>query len=88
MLLVGVVKIWSIFLEQHGGRSIDNHRGKKNLVLSAWGDESLLHQDYINPYYVADVYEAYSKKTCQNLVSIVFIYFFFMRNLPNLFCEL
>ncbi|KMZ65415.1 putative ATP-dependent RNA helicase DHX36 [Zostera marina] len=52
---------------KHGGRSIDNHRGKKNLVLSAWGDESLLHQDYINPYYVADVYEAYSKKTCQNL---------------------
>ena len=48
---------------------VDNHRGKKNLVLSAWGDDSLLSEEYINPYYVLDGYQSYSEQTQQNLVS-------------------
>ena len=47
---------------------ISNHRGKKNLVLSAWGDESLLSEDSINPYYIPSIYQAYSDQTRQNLV--------------------
>ncbi|KAI7990901.1 hypothetical protein LOK49_LG12G02847 [Camellia lanceoleosa] len=31
---------------------VSNHRGKKNLVLSGWGDESILSEDFINPYYI------------------------------------
>ncbi|CAL5379861.1 unnamed protein product [Camellia sinensis] len=33
---------------------VSNHRGKKNLVLSGWGDESILFEDSINPYYDGD----------------------------------
>jgi len=50
---------------------VDNHRGKKNLVLSAWGDESLLLDDYNNPYYIPDAYESYSERTRKNLVSTI-----------------
>ncbi|XP_057466071.1 DExH-box ATP-dependent RNA helicase DExH7, chloroplastic-like isoform X1 [Actinidia eriantha] len=46
---------------------VSNHRGKKNLVLSAWGDESLLSEDSINPYYIPSIYQAYSDQTRQNL---------------------
>ncbi|XP_019173848.1 PREDICTED: DExH-box ATP-dependent RNA helicase DExH7, chloroplastic isoform X2 [Ipomoea nil] len=46
---------------------IGNHRGKKNLVLSAWGDESLLSDDCVNPYYDPSIYQTYSEQTRQNL---------------------
>uniref|UniRef100_A0A1D1Y0G5 Putative ATP-dependent RNA helicase DHX57 n=1 Tax=Anthurium amnicola TaxID=1678845 RepID=A0A1D1Y0G5_9ARAE len=45
----------------------DNRRGKKNLVFSSWGDESLLIEEYVNPYYDASCYESYSAQTRQNL---------------------
>lgn len=48
---------------------MDNHRGKKNLVLSSWGDESVLFEDYVNPCYIPDFFESYSEQTRQNLVS-------------------
>nr|GME17003.1 DExH-box ATP-dependent RNA helicase DExH7, chloroplastic isoform X1 [Ipomoea batatas] len=46
---------------------IGNHRGKKNLVLSAWGDESLLSDDRVNPYYDPSIYQTYSEQTRKNL---------------------
>ncbi|XP_042415652.1 DExH-box ATP-dependent RNA helicase DExH7, chloroplastic-like isoform X3 [Zingiber officinale] len=46
---------------------VDNHRGKRNVVLSSWGDESLLSEDYVNPHYLPDQYTSYSEKTCKNL---------------------
>ncbi|XP_076959181.1 DExH-box ATP-dependent RNA helicase DExH7, chloroplastic-like [Bidens hawaiensis] len=49
------------------GAVVDNHRGKKNLVLSAWGDEPVLFKGYSNPYYVAENYQSYSEQTQQNL---------------------
>ncbi|XP_022027581.1 DExH-box ATP-dependent RNA helicase DExH7, chloroplastic isoform X2 [Helianthus annuus] len=49
------------------GAAVDNHRGKKNLVLSAWGDESVLSKGYSNPYYVPENYQTYSEQTQQNL---------------------
>ncbi|KAK1258481.1 putative pre-mRNA-splicing factor ATP-dependent RNA helicase [Acorus gramineus] len=53
-----------------GTAPVDNRRGKKNLVLSSWGDESLLSQDYINPYYSENSYESYSERTRQNLINL------------------
>nr|XP_019708452.1 DExH-box ATP-dependent RNA helicase DExH7, chloroplastic isoform X2 [Elaeis guineensis] len=50
-----------------GSSSVDNRRGKKNLVLSSWGDESLLFEDYVNPCYIPDFFECYSEQTRQNL---------------------
>ncbi|KAK4835384.1 hypothetical protein QYF36_009045 [Acer negundo] len=47
--------------------AVKNHRGKKNLVLSGWGDESMLLEEYINPYYVPSCYESYNEQTQQNL---------------------
>ncbi|KAI3755191.1 hypothetical protein L1987_54986 [Smallanthus sonchifolius] len=49
------------------GAAVDNHRGKKNLVLSAWGDESVLSKGYSNPYYVPENYQTYSEQTQKNL---------------------
>ncbi|CAA0838996.1 RNA helicase family protein [Striga hermonthica] len=46
---------------------VGNKRGKKNLVLSGWGDESLLSEEIINPYYVESDYLDYSEQTRQNL---------------------
>ncbi|XP_056162727.1 DExH-box ATP-dependent RNA helicase DExH7, chloroplastic-like isoform X3 [Syzygium oleosum] len=46
---------------------VDNHRGKKNLVLSAWGDDSQLSEDCLNPYYEPSNYQAYSEQTRLNL---------------------
>ncbi|KAM1735057.1 hypothetical protein ACFX11_020446 [Malus domestica] len=46
---------------------VNNRRGKKNLVLSGWGDDSLLSEETINPYYVPDSYQSYKEKTRQNL---------------------
>lgn len=49
---------------------MDNHRGKKNLVLSQWGDEYLLSEENVNPHYVASCYQSYSERTRENLVNI------------------
>ncbi|XP_028113069.1 DExH-box ATP-dependent RNA helicase DExH7, chloroplastic isoform X2 [Camellia sinensis] len=46
---------------------VSNHRGKKNLVLSGWGDESILFEDSINPYYIPSAYQTYSDQTRKNL---------------------
>ncbi|KAM5573325.1 DExH-box ATP-dependent RNA helicase DExH7, chloroplastic-like [Rosa sericea] len=46
---------------------VNNSRGKKNLVLSGWGDDSLLSEEYINPNYVHDTYQSYREQTRQNL---------------------
>ncbi|XWS55304.1 hypothetical protein CRYUN_Cryun10bG0163800 [Craigia yunnanensis] len=46
---------------------VNNRRGKKNLVLSAWGDDSLLSEDYVNPHYNSSSYQSYSEQTQQNL---------------------
>ncbi|KAL6963253.1 RNA helicase, partial [Sarracenia purpurea var. burkii] len=46
---------------------VTNRRGKKNLILSAWGDESLLSEDCINPYYIESTYQEYRDQTRQNL---------------------
>ncbi|XVF68240.1 hypothetical protein PTKIN_Ptkin10aG0189200 [Pterospermum kingtungense] len=47
--------------------SVNNRRGKKNLVLSAWGDDSMLSEDYVNPHYTSSSYQSYSKQTQHNL---------------------
>lgn len=47
---------------------VSNHRGKKNLVLSGWGDDSILSEVSVNPYYDPEVYQSYSHQTRQNLV--------------------
>lgn len=52
---------------KHAGSSVNNRRGKKNLVLSSWGDESVLSEDYVNPHYTSDCYQSYSERTNQNL---------------------
>ncbi|KAJ3700380.1 hypothetical protein LUZ61_004085 [Rhynchospora tenuis] len=50
-----------------GSSSVNNRRGKKSLVLSSWGDDSLLSEEYINPNYNACSYNTYSERTHQNL---------------------
>lgn len=52
---------------------VGNRRGKKNLVLSGWGDESLLSEEIINPYYIRSDYLNYSERTRQNLVFIIHV---------------
>lgn len=54
------------------GAPIGEKRGKKNLILSGWGDESLLSEEIINPYYTESDYLNYSEKTHKNLVCIVY----------------
>ncbi|KAL8528983.1 hypothetical protein ACS0TY_006448 [Phlomoides rotata] len=46
---------------------VGNRRGKKNLILSGWGDESLLSEEIINPYFIRNDYLNYSEQTRQNL---------------------
>lgn len=46
---------------------VSNHRGKQNLVLSGWGDDSVLSEDLINPYYVPSSYQSFSEQTQRNL---------------------
>ncbi|PKA56835.1 putative pre-mRNA-splicing factor ATP-dependent RNA helicase [Apostasia shenzhenica] len=53
-----------------GRSSVDNHRGKKNLLLSSWGDETFLYEGYINPCYVPELYQSFSERTQQNLRSL------------------
>ncbi|XP_042022012.1 DExH-box ATP-dependent RNA helicase DExH7, chloroplastic-like isoform X2 [Salvia splendens] len=49
------------------GAPVGESRGKKNLVLSGWGDESLLSEELINPYYIGSDYLNYSEQTRRNL---------------------
>ncbi|KAJ8755628.1 hypothetical protein K2173_022223 [Erythroxylum novogranatense] len=46
---------------------VNNRRGKKNLVLSGWGDDSMLSEDCVNPYYVSSNFESYTEQTRKNL---------------------
>ncbi|KAJ0973246.1 hypothetical protein J5N97_021205 [Dioscorea zingiberensis] len=55
---------------KHATSSVTHHRGKRNLVLSSWGDESLLLEEYVNPCYIRDSYESYSERTRQNLKNL------------------
>jgi hypothetical protein len=57
----------TLFQWKHSSSSVNNRRGKKNLVLSSWGDESTLSEGYVNPHYVSDYYKSYSERTNQNL---------------------
>ncbi|KAL5704172.1 RNA helicase [Ranunculus cassubicifolius] len=53
--------------EKLRSNTVDNHRGKKNLVLSSWGDDSQLYESYVNPNYDASAYVSYSERTRENL---------------------
>ncbi|PNY04335.1 ATP-dependent RNA helicase dhx29-like protein [Trifolium pratense] len=46
---------------------VTNNRGKKNLVLSAWGDESVLSEELFNPYFDLSYYQSYSEQAQKNL---------------------
>ncbi|XP_020965227.1 DExH-box ATP-dependent RNA helicase DExH7, chloroplastic [Arachis ipaensis] len=46
---------------------VTNSKGKKNLMLSGWGDESLLSEENTNPYFVPSYYQSYSEQAKQNL---------------------
>ncbi|XP_024015493.1 DExH-box ATP-dependent RNA helicase DExH7, chloroplastic isoform X2 [Eutrema salsugineum] len=47
--------------------SVNDRRGQKNLVLAGWGDDYLLSEDCLNPFYVSSNYTSYSDQTQQNL---------------------
>lgn len=47
--------------------AVRDRRGKKNLVLSSWGDESILLEECMNPHYDPSLYQAYSEQTRLNL---------------------
>ncbi|XP_010414781.1 PREDICTED: DExH-box ATP-dependent RNA helicase DExH7, chloroplastic-like [Camelina sativa] len=47
--------------------SVNDRRGKKNLVLAGWGDDYLLSEDCLNPFYVSSNYNSYSDQTRQNM---------------------
>lgn len=72
-------QIMIYLIHQLQGAPVTNHRGKKNLVLSGWGDESLLYEDSINPYYEPTYYGTYSEQTRQNLVLPNFSNFIFIK---------
>ncbi|WVZ12136.1 hypothetical protein V8G54_016666 [Vigna mungo] len=46
---------------------VKKSRGRKNVVLSAWGDESMLSEGQVNPYFIPSCYELYSEQTQQNM---------------------
>ncbi|KAK9676403.1 hypothetical protein RND81_11G074700 [Saponaria officinalis] len=50
--------------------SINNRRGKKNLVLSSLGDETLLSEECMNPHYNASSYQSYSEQTRLSLMKL------------------
>ncbi|KAF5200714.1 Dexh-box atp-dependent rna helicase dexh4 protein, partial [Thalictrum thalictroides] len=56
--------------EKLHSRTIDNHRGKKNLVLSSWGDDTQLYENYVNPNYDSNSYRSYSERTRENLKAL------------------
>ncbi|KAL9256960.1 DExH-box ATP-dependent RNA helicase DExH7, chloroplastic-like protein [Drosera capensis] len=49
------------------GGAINNRRGKKNLVLSSWGDESILSEECTNPHYIPSAYQSFNEQTRMNL---------------------
>nr|CAB3484538.1 unnamed protein product [Digitaria exilis] len=59
--------LFTLLQWKHANSSVNNRRGKKNLVLSSWGDESTLSEGYVNPHYISDHYKSYSERTNQNL---------------------
>ncbi|MED6199651.1 hypothetical protein PIB30_077897, partial [Stylosanthes scabra] len=46
---------------------VTNSKGKKNLMLSGWGDEALLSEENTNPHFVPSYYQSYSEQAQQNL---------------------
>ncbi|XP_058752739.1 DExH-box ATP-dependent RNA helicase DExH7, chloroplastic isoform X2 [Vicia villosa] len=50
--------------------SVTNSRGKKNLVLSAWGDESLLSEEHFNPHFDPSYYQSFSEQAQKNLKKV------------------
>ncbi|KAH9625552.1 hypothetical protein KSS87_023449, partial [Heliosperma pusillum] len=50
--------------------SINNRRGKKNLVLSSMGDETLLSEECTNPHYNPSLYQSYHEQTRHNLMKL------------------
>ncbi|KAJ8421854.1 hypothetical protein Cgig2_009283 [Carnegiea gigantea] len=54
-------------LGEAASAAVCDRRGKKNLVLSSWGDDSILLKECMNPYYDPSLYQAYSKQTRLNL---------------------
>ncbi|XP_074275039.1 DExH-box ATP-dependent RNA helicase DExH7, chloroplastic isoform X2 [Silene latifolia] len=50
--------------------SINNRRGKKNLVLSSMGDETLLSEECMNPHYNSSSYQSYHEQTRHNLMKL------------------
>ncbi|XP_038878021.1 DExH-box ATP-dependent RNA helicase DExH7, chloroplastic isoform X2 [Benincasa hispida] len=46
---------------------VNSRRGKKNLILSGWGDDALLSEACTNPHYNSDCYQSYSELTHKNL---------------------
>ncbi|XP_020527145.1 DExH-box ATP-dependent RNA helicase DExH7, chloroplastic isoform X1 [Amborella trichopoda] len=60
----------STIKDKLGRNPIANRRGKKNLVLGAWGDDDLLTENYINPHYDGGLYAAYTERTHQNLKNL------------------
>lgn len=51
--------------------SVNDRRGKKNLVIAGWGDDHLLSEDCLNLFYVSSNYNSYSDRTQQNLVCYI-----------------
>uniref|UniRef100_A0A7N0SWU3 RNA helicase n=1 Tax=Kalanchoe fedtschenkoi TaxID=63787 RepID=A0A7N0SWU3_KALFE len=49
---------------------VSDHRGKKNLVLSGWGDDSVLSEVSVNPYYDPERYQSFSQQTQHNLKNL------------------
>ncbi|KAL8151665.1 hypothetical protein V2J09_021473 [Rumex salicifolius] len=49
------------------GGPVNNHRGKKNLILSSWGDDTVLSEECYNPNYIPSTYESFSEQTRINL---------------------
>ncbi|KAF9608520.1 hypothetical protein IFM89_009886 [Coptis chinensis] len=56
--------------EKFRSSTVDNRRGNRNLVLSSWGDDSLLSEDPVNPNYDPSLYESLSERTQENLKSL------------------
>ncbi|GAB2229700.1 hypothetical protein Droror1_Dr00013952 [Drosera rotundifolia] len=53
--------------QETSGGAINNRRGKKNLVLSSWGDESILSEECTNPHYIPSAYQSFNEQTQMNL---------------------
>ncbi|KAG0494394.1 hypothetical protein HPP92_005388 [Vanilla planifolia] len=63
------------FLNNNRGRKlaksfVDKRKAKRDLVISSWGDDTLLSEGYVNPHYVHDRYQSYNERTQLNLKSL------------------